>query len=58
MSDLLSGKAFSSSWCLAPPQVQAIGNEKNKIRELVMDVMQEKLAAQFQAQGTEWPDYS
>jgi len=29
-------------------RVQAIGNEKAKIRELVMDVMQEKLKAQFQ----------
>ena len=28
-------------------RVQAIGNEKAKIRELVMDVMQEKLRAQF-----------
>eukprot|EP00091_Calanus_sinicus_P013419 TRINITY_DN29803_c0_g1_i1.p1 TRINITY_DN29803_c0_g1~~TRINITY_DN29803_c0_g1_i1.p1 ORF type:complete len:182 (-),score=70.80 TRINITY_DN29803_c0_g1_i1:236-736(-) len=31
-------------------RVQAIGNEKAKIRELVMDVMQEKLKAQFQDQ--------
>ena len=28
-------------------RVQGIGNEKAKIRELVMDVMQEKLRAQF-----------
>ena len=28
-------------------RVQAIGNEKAKIRELVMDVMQEKLKGQF-----------
>ena len=28
-------------------RVQAIGSEKAKIRELVMDVMQEKLKAQF-----------
>ena len=28
-------------------RVQSIGNEKAKIRELVMDVMQEKLRAQF-----------
>jgi prefoldin alpha subunit len=29
-------------------RVQEIGNDKAKIRELVMDVMQEKLKAQFQ----------
>merc|ERR1711981_1554467 len=28
-------------------KVQAIGNEKNKIREAVMDVMESKLQAQF-----------
>jgi len=33
-------------------RVQAIGNEKAKIRELVMDVMQEKLKAQFQEQAS------
>lgn len=32
-------------------KVQAIGNEKNKIREVVMDVMEAKLQAQFAAQG-------
>jgi prefoldin alpha subunit len=31
-------------------KVQAIGNEKNKIRELVMDVMEQKLAQQFAQQ--------
>ena len=32
-------------------KVQAIGNEKNKIREAVMDVMEAKLQAQFVQQG-------
>lgn len=33
-------------------KVQGIGNEKNKIREVVMDVMEAKLQAQFaQQQG-------
>jgi len=32
-------------------RVQAIGNEKAKIRELVMDVMQDKLKAQFSQQA-------
>jgi len=32
-------------------RVQAIGNEKAKIRELVMDVMQEKLKGQFADQA-------
>ena len=31
-------------------RVQSIGNEKAKIRELVMDVMQDKLKAQFSQQ--------
>lgn len=31
-------------------KVQAIGNEKNKIREAVMDVMETKLQAQFAQQ--------
>ena len=31
-------------------KVQAIGNEKNKIREAVMDVMEAKLQAQFAQQ--------
>ncbi len=31
-------------------KVQAIGNEKNKIREAVMDVMESKLQQQFAAQ--------
>ena len=31
-------------------RVQSIGNEKAKIRELVMDVMQDKLRAQFSQQ--------
>ena len=31
-------------------KVQAIGNEKNKIREAVMDVMEQKLQAQFAQQ--------
>jgi len=32
-------------------RVQAIGAEKSKIRDLVMDVMQEKLQAQFKEMG-------
>ena len=31
-------------------KVQGIGNEKNKIRELVMDYMEAKLQAQFAQQ--------
>ena len=31
-------------------KVQALGNEKNKIREAVMDVMEQKLKAQFAQQ--------
>ena len=31
-------------------KVQGIGNEKNKIREAVMDVMESKLQAQFAQQ--------
>ena len=31
-------------------KVQAIGNEKNKVREAVMDVMEMKLHAQMQQQ--------
>ena len=32
-------------------RVQVIGAEKSKIRDLVMDVMQEKLQAQFKEMG-------
>ena len=31
-------------------KVQAIGNEKNKVREMVMDIMESKLQQQFAAQ--------
>ena len=31
-------------------KVQAIGNEKNKVREMVMDIMESKLQEQFAAQ--------
>ena len=34
-------------------KVQAIGNEKNKIREAVMDVMESKLQAQFAQQASQ-----
>ena len=32
-------------------KVQAVGQEKNKIREAVMDVMETKLSAQFRQQN-------
>ena len=43
-------------------KVQALGNEKNKIREAVMDVMEQKLKAQFAQQQAvkakgQWNDF-